>query len=65
MSELSKIWKNNDDCAEQQRYALALQLMSVMSQYYSGIIDRGISAPGHRKQVVDGLNDIENQYIYI
>ena len=39
--------------------------MSVMSQYYSVIIDRGISAPGHGKEVVDGLNDVNKRYIYI
>ena len=38
--------------------------MSVMSQCYSVIIDRGISAPGHGKEVVDGLNAIGNSYLY-
>ena len=35
-----------------------------MSQCYPVIIDRGISAPGHGKEVVDGLNDIDKIYIY-
>ena len=38
--------------------------MSVMSQCYSIIIDRGISATGHGKEVVDGLNATDKQYIY-
>ena len=38
--------------------------MSGMSQCYSNIIDRGISAPGNMKEVVDGLNDIDKSYIY-
>ena len=38
--------------------------MSVMSQTYSIIIDRGISAPGHGKEVVDGLNAVDNRYTY-
>ena len=38
--------------------------MSVMSQTYSIIIDRGISAPGHGKEVVDGLNAVDKRYIY-
>ena len=38
--------------------------MSVMSQTYSIIIDRGISAPGNGKEVVDGLNDFDKRYIY-
>ena len=35
-----------------------------MSQTYSMIIDRGISAPGHGKEVVDGLNAADKRYIY-
>ena len=34
-----------------------------MSQCYSIIIDRGISAPGHGKEVVDGLNAVDKRYI--
>ena len=39
--------------------------MSLMSQTYSIIIDRGISAPGHGKEVVDGIIDAIKRYIYI
>ena len=35
--------------------------MSVMSQYYSAIIDRGISAPVHGKEVVGVINYIDKQ----
>ena len=35
-----------------------------MSQCYSVIIERGISAPGHDKEVVDGLNAVDKRYIY-
>ena len=35
-----------------------------MSKCYSIIIDRGISAPGNRKEVVDGLNDVDKRCIY-
>ena len=38
--------------------------MSVMSQCYSIIIDGGISAPGHVKEVVDVLNSVDKCYIY-
>ena len=38
--------------------------MSVLSQSHSIIIDLGISAPGHGKEVVDGLNAIEKLYMY-
>ena len=38
--------------------------MSVMSQCYSVIIDRCISAPGNGKEVVDELNAVYKSYIY-
>ena len=38
--------------------------MSVMSQCYSIIIVRGISAPGHVKEVIDGINTVDKCYIY-
>ena len=60
---LSTIYGNTDGCAEQYRCTSALYLMSVMSQYYSIIIDRGISGPGQCKEVVDGLNSVDKRYI--
>ena len=35
-----------------------------MSKCYSVIIDCGISAPGHGKDVVDDLDEIYKRYIY-
>ena len=35
-----------------------------MLQCYSIIIDRGISEPGHGKEVVDGLNAVDKRYVY-
>ena len=35
-----------------------------MSQCYSIIIDRGIIEPGHGKEVVDWLNDVDKRCIY-
>ena len=61
---LSTIWEHTDGCAEQYRFTSALYLMSVMSQTYSIIIDRGISAPGNGKEVVDLLNAVDKRHIY-
>ena len=36
----------------------------MISQTYSIIIDRGISAPEHGKEVVDELNAVDKRYIY-
>ena len=38
--------------------------MPVMSNCYSIIIDRGISASVHDKEVVDRLNSVDKRYIY-
>ena len=38
--------------------------MSFIYQCYSIIIDQGIIAPGHVKEVVDGLNAVDKRYIY-
>ena len=35
-----------------------------MSQCYSIIIYRGISVPGHGKEGVDRINDVDKRYIY-
>ena len=61
---MGTIWGNTGGCAEQYRCASKLYLMSVMSQCYSILIDRGISAPGHGKEVVDGINAVDKSYIY-
>ena len=63
-STLITIWENTDNCADQYICASSLYLMSVFSQCYSIIINRGISAPGRGKEVVDGLNYIDKRYIY-
>ena len=38
--------------------------MSVLFQRHSIIFDRGISAPGHGKDVVDGLTGIDKRSMY-
>ena len=38
--------------------------MSVSYQRHSIIFDRGIIETGHRKEVVDGLDDIDKRYMY-
>ena len=63
-TSLIKIWENTDCCAEQYICASAIYLMSVMSQCYYIIIDRGISEPGHGKDIADGINVVDKSYIY-
>ena len=61
---LITIQENTDVCAKQYRCASAIYLMSVMFQCYSFIIDQGISAPVHGKEVVYGFNTVDKCYIY-
>ena len=63
-TSLSTIWENTDGCAKQYICASVLYLMSFVSKCYSIIIDQGISAPGHVKEVVGGVNDVDKPYIY-
>ena len=64
MSTLSTIWENTDGWEEKYRCASAIYLMSVLSQRHSIIFYRGISASGHDKEVVGGLNYIAKRCIY-
>ena len=63
-SLLRSLWGKNDGCAEQYICASELFLLSVMSQSYSAITYWGISAPGHVKELVYGINEIDKRYKY-
>ena len=63
-STLSKIWENTVGCEEKYICASVLYHMSHLFQCHSIIIDQGISAPGHAKEVVDGINTIDRRYMY-
>ena len=51
-----------DGCAMQHRSALALYLLSVVAAEFNSTIDRAIGAPGHGKDVVDGLSTHDKIY---
>ena len=57
-------WERMDGCDEQYRCSTELYRMSIMSQAFSVIINRSISAPGHGREVVDGLNSIEKRFLF-
>ena len=61
---MSTIWKNKYDCSEHCGCATVIYLLSILSQACNIIIDRGASAPGHGKDVVDGLNDTDKRFIF-
>ena len=59
----STIWEQTDGCAEQYRSCAAFFLLSALSQTFDVTIDRAIGAPGHGKDVVDGLNAVDKKYL--
>ena len=61
---LSKIWGNAYGCAELYICVTALYLMSILSQDFYVIIDRGISAPGNGRELVYGLNSIRILFLF-
>ena len=59
---LIKIWENTDGCAEHYKCSTSLQLMSMLSHEFYVIIDHSISAPGHVRELVDGLTQLEKGF---
>ena len=59
----STIWENIYGCDEQYRYATALYLLLMLYHAHEIIIDIGVEAPGHGKDVVDGTNATYKRYL--
>ena len=60
---MSTVWEDTYGYAKQYRCALAIYLITVLSSSYDIITDCAINEPGHRNNVVDGLNAIEKRYL--
>lgn len=52
-----------DGCASQYRSATSLYFMALLSVKYQCVIDRGISAAGHGKSLVDAINGVDKNTI--
>ena len=63
MTKKSTIWENTDGCAEQYKCTTALYLLSILSHAYNIVIDSGVGAPVHGKDVVDGLNAADKRFL--
>lgn len=57
------VWEDTDGCSKQYRCGNALYLLSLLASKYGVTIDRAIGAPGHGKDVVDGLNATDKRYL--
>ena len=60
---LSIIWGNTYGCVDHYRFFTVLYLISMLSQAFYVIIDRGIIEPGHGREVVYGLNYIDKRFL--
>lgn len=63
ISEGSPLYCNTDGASKQYRCANALCYLSLLSTKYNINIDRAIGAPGHGKDLVDGLNAVDKHYL--
>ena len=54
---------NTDGCAEQYFCATALYLLSMLSHAYNIIINPGVGATGHGREVVGGLNYTRKRFL--
>ena len=62
---LITIWENIDVCADHNICAVELYLLSILSQAFNIVIDRGISEPGHGREILYGLNTKERSSPFI
>ena len=65
MSGMSTVWEYTNCCANKYRCALSIYLMTVLSSSYGIIIimDHAITAPGHGKNVDDGIHATDKNYL--
>ena len=56
---------NIDGCAEQYRCVTAIYLLSIFSHAYNIIIDCGVGAPGHGRELFYGLNATNKRFIFM
>jgi hypothetical protein len=57
------MWDETDGCTKQYRCAKAFWLLSYLAVKYVTTIDRAIGAPGHGKDIVDGINATDKTYL--
>ena len=57
------MWDHTDGCTKQSICVKVLYLMSCLASKFDIIIDRLVDAPGHGKDVVDGMNAQDKLYL--
>ena len=57
------MWDQIYGCAKQYRCSIALYLVSYLSKSYQNFLDRSVDTPFHGKDVVDGFNAFQKQFL--
>ena len=57
------MWENINGCAEKYRCATVIYLLSTKAHEYNIIINCGVGAPGHVREVEDFLNATYNFFL--
>ena len=57
------IWDQTGGYANQYRCSIAYYLMFFLSKSYQIVLDRTVDTTGHEKDVVDGFNAVQKQYL--
>ena len=60
---LTTIWDHTDGCTNKYCFTLDIYILSCIALKFSIVIDRKIRAPGHGKDMVDGLNDRQKRIL--
>ena len=63
MKRGNTMFENTDGCTKQYRCGTACFLLSLLAFTHQIVIDRAIGAPGHGKDIVDGLNATDKQFL--
>ena len=63
MRGLSTIFENTDGSGTQYRNGTGMSHQSSLAVKFQLVIDRAVGAPGHGKDVVDGLNAVDKRYL--
>jgi hypothetical protein len=57
------VYTDTDGCGKQYRCGNSIYLNSLLSSEHGIIIDHAVGAPGHGKDVVDGINAIDKRFL--
>jgi hypothetical protein len=63
IGEHATMFDSTDGCSKQYRCAKAFWLLTYLAVKFKIVIDRAISAPGHGKGRIDGINATDKQYL--